>query len=368
MKSQYSTIDIKNKIYELVKDEYELVSEYVNSCTHVNLRHNKCNQVYPVLIHNFYKGKRCPKCAGNLKKTTEVFKKDIYDLVDNEYEVLSEYRNMSTNITFKHVTCGHVYQSLPSNFIAGNRCPKCSKKLKKNTEMFKEEVHELVGNEYTVVSEYINALHKIQMRHNECGRVYEVIPAAFLRGTRCSKCRGLLRKSTDIFKKEVKSVVGNEYKVIGEYINANYDIEIQHMVCGYNYFVRPNSFLRGARCPKCNDSKGEKAISNFLENHNIKFIRQYKFEDCRDKHPLPFDFAILNKDNEINLLIEYDGIQHFKPVLIFGGFDALKNTQRRDEIKNIYCNKNNLKIIRIPYTEFDNIDRILYKELNELIS
>ena len=128
--------------------------------------------------------------------------------------------------------------------------------------------------------------------------------------------------------------------------------------------------MRDDGCPSCGESKGEKTISTYLTENKIKFTSQYTFEDCRDKNLLPFDFGILN-NSSILLLIEYDGIQHYKSIEYFGGMESLKSQQRRDKIKNEYCNENKIPLLRIPYWNYDNIVNILneifkkYKELNK---
>jgi hypothetical protein len=63
------------------------------------------------------------------------------------------------------------------------------------------------------------------------------------------------------------------------------------------------------------------------------------------------------------VIIEYDGVQHSKPVPIFGGEEGLRETQRRDGFKNEYCDQNHIDMIRIPYTEYNNIADILNKEV-----
>ena len=73
---------------------------------------------------------------------------------------------------------------------------------------------------------------------------------------------------------------------------------------------------------------------------------------------MPFDFGILN-NSSILLLIEYDGIQHYKSIEYFGGMESLKSQQRRDKIKNEYCNENKIPLLRIPYWNYDNIVNIL---------
>jgi very-short-patch-repair endonuclease len=108
-------------------------------------------------------------------------------------------------------------------------------------------------------------------------------------------------------------------------------------------------------CPKCQVSRGEQKIADYLNTKCIKYIWEYRIEN-----QLRFDFYL----PDINVAIEYDGEQHFKPILYYGGHDKLKETQQRDKKKNRYCQKVGIKLIRIPYTEFDKIDKILQKELN----
>jgi hypothetical protein len=67
---------------------------------------------------------------------------------------------------------------------------------------------------------------------------------------------------------------------------------------------------------------------------------------------------------EFNIIVEFDGIQHYEPIDFFGGKESFIKQVRNDEIKNEYCLKNNIKLLRIPYWEFRNIESILSKELN----
>lgn len=139
-------------------------------------------------------------------------------------------------------------------------------------------------------------------------------------------------------------------------------------ICGAICYVRGNQ-LRGHTvigCPKCDDksSKGEKRISLYLQNKNIEFESQKRFSDCRYKRTLPFDFYIPSQ----NIVIEYDGEQHFRPVNLGGISDesamkAFRLTQKRDAIKNQYCQTNDIQLIRIPYTQFDSIETILNQQL-----
>ena len=116
----------------------------------------------------------------------------------------------------------------------------------------------------------------------------------------------------------------------------------------------------GQVCENCfnTESMGEKKIRYYLERNEIKFIQQKWFKDCRDINPLPFDFYL----PDINTIIEFDGRQHFSETNFFSY--SYEKTKKHDEIKNNYCNINNIDIIRIPYWKINNIDIILDKALN----
>jgi very-short-patch-repair endonuclease len=114
-----------------------------------------------------------------------------------------------------------------------------------------------------------------------------------------------------------------------------------------NFEQTPHSHLSGKGCYKCRYSYGEKIIKNFLEEEKINFSSQHKFDGCKNKLKLPFDFYL----PEYNLCIEYDGIQHFECIEFFGGKEGFKKRQIHDQIKNEYCKKNNINLIRIKKNE-----------------
>ena len=99
--------------------------------------------------------------------------------------------------------------------------------------------------------------------------------------------------------------------------------------------------------PCCNEqSKTEEKINHFLESLNINFETQKKFKECKHINPLAFDFYI----EESNLLIEYDGRQHYKSIEYFGGEKSLNEIKLRDNIKNEFAKRKDFNFIRIPYT------------------
>lgn len=345
------------EVYGLVDNEYEFLEKYKNNSTKILCRHNLCGSEYKITPNNFLQGYRCAWCAGNVKKTDEEFKKEVYGLVKGEYIFLEEYKNNSTKILCKHDLCGHEYKASPNQFLQGNRCPECSSSTKKTSEEFVKEIYDLVDDEYEFLEKYKSARTSILCRHNSCGHEWMVIPSDFLRGTRCPRCAGNIRKTAEEFKKEVFVLVGSEYTFMEGYKNNRTGILCRHNSCGHKYKVTPSNFLRGRRCPVCTSSKGEERVGDYLKNNNISFKVEHSFSDLVGVGSglLRFDFAVL-QDSELAFLIEYDGRFHFEEIFDREDF---KRIQIHDERKNQYCKDNNIPLLRIPYWEFDNIEKIL---------
>lgn len=107
-------------------------------------------------------------------------------------------------------------------------------------------------------------------------------------------------------------------------------------------------------------SKGEAEIEFFLIQNNIKYKRQFIFPDCKYQKALPFDFAIFSNTGDLICVIEYDGEQHYHYIEHWHKTEeGFKQQQLRDNIKTNFCKLNNIELIRIPYTDFDNIEQIL---------
>lgn len=184
--------------------------------------------------------------------------------------------------------------------------------------------------------------------------------------TGCPKCgrertSSFHRKSTEDFIKDAIEVHGNFYDYSQvEYKNSHIKIIIICLVHGA-FEQKAYTHLNGAGCPKCGKlSRGEERISIFLESNHIDFEREKWFDECRHKNPLPFDFYFMLSNKRF--LIEYDGSQHVNG---WGGKETLARIQRNDSIKTAYAASNGFHLIRIPYTDFDNIETILKTEIQK---
>lgn len=239
--------------------------------------------------------------------------------------------------------------------------------IKLTTEEFIQKARKVHGDKYNYsLVDYKNAHTKIKIIcpiHGE----FEQRPNNHLDGRGCLKCASQNKgkkisktntKNTDYFINKSKEIHGDKYdysKV--NYINNRTKVEI---ICPKHgsFWQIPNSHKCGSGCPYCFNSIGETKIKKWLIDKNINFKQQFKFKECKNKLSLPFDFYLTDK----NILIEFDGIQHYKSVNRFGGFKKFKETQKNDEIKNNFCKTNNIKLIRISYKEIKKIENILEEE------
>lgn len=123
--------------------------------------------------------------------------------------------------------------------------------------------------------------------------------------------------------------------------------------CGRTTTIATSNWKNIASCGHCNLSKGENKIEEILQNNNITFERQKTFDSCRNANLLRFDFYL----PDYNILIEYDGIQHFsyKENPDWNTKENYEKTIINDKIKNKWCLDNSKMLIRIPYTYFENI-------------
>lgn len=328
----------------------------MNAKTKIKCVHNACGNLFLSRPNDFLRGVGCPQCYGTPRKTTDIFKKEVQELVGDEYEVRSEYIRGKDKVRMYHKVCQGEYEVIPNSFLSGVRCSICDKYKKKTPEMFVAEVKELVGDEYTVITDYTISKEPVRIRHNieNCGKEYDVLPSKFLYGNRCPHCvaerlRVMKVITPEEYRQEVHNLVGDEYTVLEDYYNSITPLKMLHKICGKTYYQTPLKFRIGRRCHICRGSKGEREVSKYLDEQRIKYIREYREDGYF------FDFYIPTH----NLVIEYDGEQHFEAVNYFGGYEALKETQKRDRIKDRLAEKKGLKMVRIPYWEFENIEKII---------
>lgn len=286
-----------------------------------------------------------------------------------------EFNGRKTKSIYKCAYCGKEFKMTSSNIYKERKCDcllgtieydhkKIGETLRENETKIKQICEE---KELEILNAYrtIKSGYKRIYLTTKCkmGHITEKDLFVLLSGRGCSKCQGINLTKEEALK-DAKNIL--KFKNNVELI----DIKKRKKEWWYNlkctkhnikYWQSRSNCGYYNGCPECNNhsSKGEDKIRKYLKSTNIDFIEQYKFKNCKNVNPLPFDFYVPS----LNLTIEYDGEQHYKPVDFFGGEEGFLYRQQNDKIKTQYCKDNNIKLIRIPYTEFNNIENILNKEL-----
>lgn len=221
---------------------------------------------------------------------------------------------------------------------------------------------------FKLLSEKCNsATEYLQFECIVCHEIFNRTWNNIKNGCGCRKCR--YENQRKLQKRPRKGKTLLEYQQIikdfdyddNQFLPDDYSFRSGRMVkwkcnvCGYKWTTSVAHRTKdNSGCPVCANkmSKAEKEIITILNNNHINFIQEKCFLDCKDERVLPFDFYL----PDYNIVIEYDGEQHFNPIPFHKMSEEqakyqLKTTQKHDEIKNEYCKKNNIDIIRIPYWE-----------------
>jgi len=230
---------------------------------------------------------------------------------------------------------------------------------KKTQEEFEKEVYNLVGNEYTVLGKYIDALKKILIRHNNCNYEWNVQPSNFLEGQRCPVCsknpKKVLKGVNDMWttNPELAKLLADPEDGYRYTQNSSKKVNWKCNVCCNIVKGRIISSVNryGLCCPICSDGipYSEKFMYNLLKQLNISFEYQKKFDWCKydlnnkQKYGI-YDFYLL----DYNCIIEIDGnLGHGNKNQITG--QTSEETKIIDIIKDKLAINHNINIIRIDY-------------------
>ncbi|PFH80434.1 hypothetical protein COI61_03820 [Bacillus cereus] len=367
------------KLQEAWGDEFVCLEEYQGVKKSIEHLHIPCGRVKVLRPDQLLgKGKNrrgCRQC-NNVRRTHEQFVEEIRAIHGDSIEIVGKYTVAHNTIEIIHRKCGQVRKPYAGNLLQGySGCRECGLKelWAKNTmtdEDYKNRVKSIHGDDVIPLEEYKGVRVYTKHFHISCGRTWTTQAGNVLNGHSCDKCAREAKRLTDeeyrerlykIYQSEIQWISGSyeTYKSILTFKNNN---------CNHVFEKNAGDMVNTARmmvnnCPRCSSSKGEVRIGKFLNSINVKYKAEYIFADCRNIYPLPFDFAVLKDNDDIEMIIEFDGQEHFEPIEYFGGDEKFKQRIKNDQMKNEYCKVNNIKLIRIPYWECDKIESILEKEL-----
>lgn len=356
-----------------------------------------CKKEYDIHLTGFINGSDCTNCCHEYKNSLayhiqQELKEPLSKYWDWEKNTLNPYHIYKSSKHEVWIKCNKTnyhgsYELTCNKFYNKRRCPYCkSKKVHINDSFAQYHIDNTDKNFLEKYWSDKNTLNPFELSFRSGKKVwvkcqnkdyhydYEVTCDDFTKGARCPACVKAVHKthpfdSFGVLYPEKAKHWSNKNK-ISVYDVAPMDNKEYWFVCEKCHKPFKRRLIKinrkeakgvGVICRECNASKGEKRIKNYLDKYKIKYIYDAGyFNDLlsEDGNRLRPDF-ILPKQR---IWIEYDGEFHYQELYKGDSHDILV---KHDKLKNEYAKKNNWKLIRIPYWDYDDIEKILDKELNK---
>jgi very-short-patch-repair endonuclease len=351
-------IESEKKCNLIIKEKGgKIVLKYKNNITHMVII-CKNGHKFKIIPHDIKANRWCPDCPQNKPRSSKECKKDFLERMEKEQaELLEEFTNMKTYVKvqcrYKHFP----FNCMPCDYIhSGRWCPGCAGICPKQAEV---DFFENVDNKGGFVlnpDEYMGVTKLMKINCGENNHVFEVTPASIKSGSWCPECPTI---STINAKNKFYYIIEtNKGKALTPFISTNDKVEID---CGKDhvFHMAPRHVNAGQWCTLCNQSKGERKISNILKSLNLGW-EKYRIGK------LEYDFYIEDKD----LFIEWDGIPHFKMNEFFhkDGEYKFEESRQRDIIKNQIIKNNDWKLLRIDYKFLNKSDDVIIELINDALN
>ena len=240
----------------------------------------------------------------------------------------------------------------------------------------KEEIEYKIKNRWGEVQyeliQYGSAREPITIYCLNCNDTFTLKYSANLfnknRKNFCPNCHGtkkiwynVTKESIDlnIAQKRLDETFDGEYIIMpNSYTGWVKKCLVRHTLCGKIFSTQPRYLFYHSHCPCQNiSSKGEKRIEDFLILNSIPYESQKRLENIKRA---PYDFFLPT----YNLLIEFQGRQHFEPVKQFGGAPQLEIQKEIDKRKYEEAMKQHYSIFYITYQQMNEIEELLVQRLS----
>lgn len=368
------------------KHQIELIGDFPkNQRIKTLFKCNNCGNIYEETIYNVkrYEFGGCKICSqkSRIKTKTQSSKEIEERMIDNgitDIKMIGTYTKMKNSTEFECLNCGNKWFTTPDKILnKGTGCPLCARKFKTKPRITKEEFLkdlEERGKNFTLIGEYIGHRENTTFLCGYCNSEFTATPKSVLRQEGCINCRpervGI--KKTKPIQDVLFEINENNKNVeyIGGYINAHTKCLFKCKSCGRIFECLPSNIIKGNNkngCSVCVSSMGERKIYKTLSNMNVKdIVTQKTFDDLFGigNGFLRYDFYL----PDYNLLIEYQGEQHERPIRFNGesqevADEKFKRQKEHDMRKREYAKLHNIKLLEIWYWEYDNIEEILNKNI-----
>ena len=389
--SKRKTQEEFEKEVSLASPNIKVIGKYININTKIQFKCLIHDFEFDAFPQNVLRGHGCRKCGNEKqsKKQTKSHDKFIKDImkINPNIEVIGQYVNMDTKVQVQCLIDGYIWNADPRKLYRGVQCAVCSnRKVIEGINDINTTRPDLVqyfknkneATHYTSGSEKI-----IDVICPECG--YEDTIKIENLSRFGFSCNGCYEKKYG--RKRVPYGYWNK-NTMQQYLNENrsgyklLDIKTQSddgssilkvfVKCPNEkhppYWAYWQNITSGYMCFLCyiesSMSKGERAAEQVFKKYNYTYETQKRFDDCRDKYTLPFDFYL----SDYNLIIEIMGEQHEHPIDYFGGKEAFKKCIIHDKIKRDYLKSHNIDILDIWYYEFDKMEELITNKIKSILN
>lgn len=185
-----------------------------------------------------------------MKQSTAYFV-DRMKTINPNITVLGEYTRNNDPIQVQCNTCMYIWSAVPNHLLNGHGCPQCNGKNPYSHSEFVNKIAAINPN-IEIVGHFINVKSRIEVKCKKCGRFWSPRAAGLLKGYGCSKCAGMLKKSTDEYISELSSI-NPTLTILEDYKNSMSNIKTRCNICGYEWYPNAGALIHGSGCPICNN-------------------------------------------------------------------------------------------------------------------
>lgn len=375
--------DVKKHLQK-IDSKIEIISQYNGAEKESILKCLRCGFIWHENLASIFQRKYKRICCKKCKIKHQEYEKNIsfrkwLKKQNTGIVLMQRFQYTRDSIYFRCLKCGKCFTRSIGKMKKNNDCPFCQINKRNISEKKRNQLLTLsfatkgifLYHNNNIYIKYLNIVNphlhihllqkingkdkKIQAKCDICHFKFNIIPNNFVKKPYCPFCSNQFfgRQTNNEFLQKLTKKHPNIIPLEKYHGNHN-KIKVQCSLCKYIWTTTPHYLLQKDLpqriCPKCTkkNSHGEMAIMEFLDAKHIKYQSPYIAKDLYDSKPcfpLHYDFKI----NNTNILIEYQGCQHYYPSEHLGGEDKFKKVLKHDVMKKKWAFKKNYILILISY-------------------
>jgi len=341
---------------------------------------NICNHTFEASLNNVTSDHWCAYCSNDLlcsdnkckicfNKSFASHKKAIYWSDDNHNNPRDIFKSSANTYKFNCNKCNHSFESPLHVISADHWCPFCTNKQLCENNQCKQCYDKSFAS--IVKSKYWSDKNDISPRNvfkstdrqyyfncNKCDHEFKSALSSVTVGKWCiycanlklcnkDKCKTCINKTFSTHEKSKYWSDKNKFKPCEVFLNSNEKYIFNCNICK-NEYIGSLAGINSNNWCSCTTNKTEKILFDWLKENYDNVEKQKKYDWCKNKTYLPFDFCI----EDLHIIIEIDGDQHFKQV---SNWKSYEETNKIDKYKMKLANDNNYSVVRIYQPDvFDN--------------